>query len=96
MPGVCRDSDTAGGDLVPSQSTVYVNSKLVIVDGDGVVAHGAAPHIAQTLPAGLNSTVLIGLKAICVAGDAAAICGDTATGSGDVFKIGRASCRERV
>ena len=49
MPGVSRDNDTAGGDLIPSQTTVKVDGELVIVDGDGVAGHGVAPHIPQTI-----------------------------------------------
>ena len=48
MPGVSRDNDTAGGDLIPSQTTVKVDGELVIVDGDGVAGHGVASHISQT------------------------------------------------
>ena len=44
MPGVSRDNDTAGGDLIPSQTTVKANDELIIVDGDGVAGHGIAPH----------------------------------------------------
>jgi uncharacterized Zn-binding protein involved in type VI secretion len=84
MPGVSRDSDTAGGDLIPSQSTVFVNGELVIVDGDGVAGHGSSPHIPQTISATINSTVKIGGIAIVVAGDTADICGEAATGSSDV------------
>ena len=29
MPGISRNNDTAGGDLVPSQGTVFVNNQLV-------------------------------------------------------------------
>ena len=81
MPGVSRDNDTAGGDLIPSQTTVKVDGELVIVDGDGVAGHGVAPHIPQTISADLNSTVSIGGKNIVVAGDDADICGEIATGS---------------
>ncbi len=87
MPGVSRDNDKAGGDLIPSQSTVKVDDELVIVDGDGVAGHGIAPHIPQTISADLNSTVSIGGKNIVVAGDDADICGELATGSTTV-KIG--------
>ena len=55
MPGVSRDNDTAGGDLIPSQTTVKVDGELVIVDGDGVAGHGVAPHIPQSISADLNS-----------------------------------------
>ena len=87
MPGVSRDNDTAGGDLIPSQGTVKVNDKLVIVDGDGVAGHGPPPHIPQTISATINSTVKINGKAIVVAGDLADVCGEPATGSSNV-KIG--------
>jgi uncharacterized Zn-binding protein involved in type VI secretion len=83
MPGISRDNDTAGGDLIPSQSTVYANKELVIVDGDGVAGHGPAPHIPQTIIAGSNN-VFIGGIAVCNAGDKAAVCGEPSTGSGDV------------
>jgi len=42
MPGVSRDNDTAGGDLIPSQSTVKANSNAIIVHGDTVAGHGSA------------------------------------------------------
>jgi hypothetical protein len=54
MPGISRDNDKAGGDLIPSQSTVYANNELVIVDGDAVAGHGDFPHIPQTVIAGLG------------------------------------------
>ena len=60
MPGVSRDNDTAGGDLIPSQTTVKANDELIIVDGDGVAGHGIAPHLPQTISADLQSTVKIG------------------------------------
>jgi len=84
MPGVSRDNDTAGGDLIPSQSTVFVNGEEVIVDGDGVAGHGPAPHTPQTISASINSTVSIGGKNIVVAGDTADVCGEAATGSDNV------------
>ena len=84
MPGVARDNDTAGGDLIPSQSTVKVNNELVIIDNDGVAGHGPPPHIPQTLPASINTTVKVANKNVCVAGDPASVCGEPATGSGDV------------
>lgn len=87
MPGVSRDNDTAGGDLVPSQTTVKVDGELVIVDGDTVQAHGVAPHIQQTISADLNTTVSIGGVNIVVEGDDADVCGDLATGS-DTVSIG--------
>jgi len=87
MPGVSRDNDTAGGDLIPSQTTVFANNELVIVDGDGVAGHGDFPHIPQTISASINSTVKIGEIAVVIAGDPADVCGEAATGSPDV-KIG--------
>ena len=82
MPGICRDNDTAGGDLIPSQTTVYANNELVIVDGDDVAGHGTGPHAGPTITAGANN-VYIGTKLVCNAGDSAT-CGHTATGSSDV------------
>ena len=84
MPGVSRDNDSAGGDLIPSQSNVYVDGQLVIVDGDGVAGHGVPPHIPQTISATLQSSVKIGGKLIVIEGDPADICGELATGSSNV------------
>ena len=44
MPGVSRDNDTAEGDLIPSQTTVFANDELVIVDGDDVGPEIAPDH----------------------------------------------------
>jgi uncharacterized Zn-binding protein involved in type VI secretion len=85
MPGISRDNDTAGGDLIPSQSTVRVNSEFVIVDNDGVAGHGIFPHIPQTISATLQTTVKIDGKLIVIEGDPADICGEPATGSSNVF-----------
>jgi len=83
MPGICRDNDTAGGDLIPSQTTVYANGEEVIVDGDSVADHGPGLHAGPTMEAGSNS-VYIGGIAVCNAEDTAT-CGHAATGSSDVF-----------
>ena len=83
MPGISRDNDTAGGDLIPSQSTVKVNNELVIVHGDRVAGHPpGGTHANPTMIAGSNK-VFIGGIAVCNAGDLAT-CGHAATGSGDV------------
>jgi uncharacterized Zn-binding protein involved in type VI secretion len=87
MPGVCRDNDTAGGDLIPSQTTVYVDNELVILDGDDVEGHGVGEHAGPTMVASINTTVRIGGKLVCVAGDEAT-CGDVATGSDRVSIAG--------
>ncbi len=84
MPGICRDSDKAGGDLVPSQSTVFANNQLVIVNGDTVQSHGRSPHGTQTIVAATNA-VFVNNKAVCNAGDKASSCGEAATGSADVL-----------
>ena len=83
MPGICRDNDTAGGDLIPSQTTVRINNELVILDGDAVEGHGPGEHASPTMVASINTTVKLFGKLICVAGDQAT-CGDVATGSSDV------------
>jgi len=84
MAGVSRNNDTAGGDLIPSQATVFVNGQLVIVSGDGVASHGIGVHGAQTISSGTQSTVSINGIDILVAGDTADVCGEVATGSGTV------------
>ena len=83
MPGISRDNDSAGGDLIPSQSTVFANGEEVIVNGDSVSGHGIPPHDAPTMIAGSNK-VYIGGIAVCNAGDSAT-CGHTSSGSSDVF-----------
>lgn len=83
MPGISRDNDAAGGDLIPSQSTVFANGEKVIVNGDLVAGHGLPPHDAPTMIAGSNN-VFVGGIAVVNAGDSAT-CGHTASGSGDVF-----------
>jgi uncharacterized Zn-binding protein involved in type VI secretion len=84
MPGISRDNDTSGGDLIPSQTTVFANGEKVIVDNDGVAGHGVLPHIPQNIIAGSNN-VFIGGIAVCNAGDENTVCDHTATGSGDVL-----------
>lgn len=83
MPGISRDNDSAGGDLIPSQSTVFANNEEVIVDGDRVASHGLSPHNSPTMIAGSNN-VFVENIAVCNAGDNAT-CGHSASGSGDVF-----------
>lgn len=83
MPNVCIDTDTAGGDIIASASTVKFNDEKVVLDGDNVEPHGDPPHASPTMVASLNSTVKIEDKLVCVAGDSAT-CGHTATGSATV------------
>ena len=82
MPGICTDIDTAGGDLIPSQTKVYAGEQLVIVHGDSVANHGIPPHDSPTMIAG-SKDVFIGGIAVCNAGDLAT-CGDAATGHAKV------------
>ena len=82
MPGISRNNDTADGDLIPSQPTVFANGELVIVDGDDVEGHGTGAHASPTMIAGSNN-VFIGGVAVVNAGDLAT-CGDAATGSANV------------
>ena len=84
MPGVSRDNDTAGGDLIPSQSTVFANNEEVIVDSDAVEGHGSGAHAAPTIPASQNPSVYVENKLAVVQGDPAT-CDHTSTGSGDVY-----------
>tara|TARA_Y200000002_G_scaffold377667_1_gene383667 strand:- start:823 stop:1083 length:261 start_codon:yes stop_codon:yes gene_type:complete len=82
VPGVSRDNDSAGGDLIPTQSTVYANGKAIIVDNDPVAGHGIAPHASPNMIAGSND-VYIGNKSVVNAGDSAT-CGHTSSGSSNV------------
>jgi uncharacterized Zn-binding protein involved in type VI secretion len=82
MPGISRDNDTAVGDLIPSQTTVFANGELVIVDGDDVEGHGTGAHASPKMIAGSNN-VFIGGVAVVNAGDLAT-CGDASTGSANV------------
>jgi len=82
MPGVSRNNDTAGGDLIPSQNTVFANGEAIIVDGNSVAPHGIAPHISATMIAGSNRVFVHGIKVVN-AGDNAT-CGHSSSGSSDV------------
>ena len=93
MPGVSRDNDYAGpveADLIPSQTTVFANNELVIVDGDDVAAHPpggvhSGPPL-PTIPASINPSVYVDNKLVIVKGDPATCIADhKATGSGDVY-----------
>jgi uncharacterized Zn-binding protein involved in type VI secretion len=85
--GISRDNDTAVGDLIPSQKTVYANSNKVIVNGNSVVSHppcATVPiHCSATMIAG-SKNVFIGGIAVVNAGDSAT-CGHKSTGSNNVF-----------
>lgn len=85
--GISRDNDTASGDLVPTQNTVFANGKKVIVHGDGVESHPPCDtvpiHCSATMTAG-SKNVFIGKVAVVNAGDSAS-CGHTSTGSSNVF-----------
>jgi len=83
MPGICRDdTDSAGGKLIASQTSVFANGKKVVVNGDAVTPHGVGVHAGPTMIAGSNN-VSIGGVAVCNAGDLAT-CGHAASGSGNV------------
>ena len=82
MPGVSRDNDTAGGDLIPSQNDVFANGKAIIVDGNSVAGHGLPPHDSPTMQAGSNN-VKVHNKDVVNAGDNAT-CGHSSSGSSDV------------
>ena len=82
MPGVSRNNDTAGGDLIPSQNTVFANGEAIIVDGNSVAGHGLPPHDSPTIVAGSNRVFVHGTKVVN-AGDNAT-CGHSSSGSSDV------------
>lgn len=85
--GVSTDSDNAVGDLIPSQSSVFVGGQAVIVHGDSVESHPPCPvpveHCSATMIAA-GTTVFVNGINVVMEGDLAT-CGDPATGSGSVF-----------
>lgn len=81
--GISRDNDTAGGDLIPSQTSVYADGELVIVDGDDVAPHGPGIHAAAVTTATTTSVYVEGI--LVTREDDPATCGDLATGSSTVF-----------
>lgn len=85
MPGVARTGqDTAGGTILGMQApTVFVNGTPVAVLGDDVAGHGPGVHAGPVM-AECSTTVFAHGIGICREGDAAS-CGDTATGSANVF-----------
>jgi uncharacterized Zn-binding protein involved in type VI secretion len=87
MPGISRDNDTAAGDLIPSQTTVFAEGEEIIVHGNSVVSHSPCPspasHCAATMVAG-SDDVYVGGIAVVNLGDSAT-CGHTSTGSTTVF-----------
>ena len=94
MPGVSRDIDYAGpteADLIPSQTTVFANDELIIIDGDDVAGHPpGGVHSGPPLPtipaSGVNPNVYVNNKLAIVKGDPATCDPDhKATGSGNVW-----------
>lgn len=83
MAGITRDTDSSGGSLTASQSTVRANGALVIVHDDAVAGHGDAPHTPQTIVAG-SQKVFIGGTRVVKSGDGNSSCGHTAGGSDNV------------
>ena len=81
------DANTAGGVInsIP-QSTVFVNSKLVSVNGSKGTGHGVGIHVANAWDtANGSSTVFAGGIAINRTGDADTCAHTRAGGSDDVF-----------
>jgi len=81
------DANTAGGVInsIP-QSTVFVNSKLVSVNGSKGTGHGIGIHAANAWnTANGSSTVSAGGIAINRTGDADTCTHPRAGGSSDVF-----------
>jgi len=81
------DANTAGGVInsIP-QSTVFVNSKLVSVNGSKGTGHGVGIHAANAWDtANGSSTVSAGGIAINRTGDADTCTHPRAGGSGNVF-----------
>ena len=89
MPKAQRngDSNNGGGEInsIP-QSTVFVNSKLVSVNGSKGTGHGIGIHAANAWDtANGSSTVFVGGIAINRTGDADTCAHTRAGGSDDVF-----------
>ena len=89
MPKAQRngDSNNGGGEInsIP-QSTVFVNSKLVSVNGSKGTGHGIGIHAANAWDtANGSSTVFAGGIAINRTGDADTCTHTRAGGSDDVF-----------
>ena len=90
MPSVLRYQDSAGGQLGVNASgqksvintTVFANSKEIIVNGDIIKPHGSSPHNAATIIAG-SKNVFIGGTAVANSGDLAT-CGHTGSSSSNV------------
>ena len=81
------DANTAGGVInsIP-QSTVFVNSKLVSVNGSKGTGHGIGIHAANAWDtANGSSTVFAGGIAVNRTGDADTCTHPRAGGSSDVF-----------
>ena len=89
MPKAQRNGDAnTGGGVINSipQSTVFVNSKLVSVNGSKGTGHGIGIHAANAWDtANGSSTVFAGGIAINRTGDADTCTHTRAGGSDDVF-----------
>ena len=89
MPKAQRNGDAnTGGGVINSipQSTVFVNSKLVSVNGSKGTGHGIGIHAANAWDtANGSSTVFAGGIAINRTGDADTCTHARAGGSDDVF-----------
>ena len=89
MPKEQRNGDAnTGGGVINSipQSTVFVNSKLVSVNGSKGTGHGIGIHAANAWDtANGSSTVFAGGIAINRTGDADTCAHTRAGGSDDVF-----------
>ena len=89
MPKAQRNGDAnTGGGVINSipQSTVFVNSKLVSVNGSKGTGHGIGIHAANAWDtANGSSTVFAGGIAINSTGDADTCAHTRAGGSDDVF-----------
>lgn len=49
MPGKARNNDTAGGAIIATATSVFVNGRPVARVGDGVVGHGKGQHGGATI-----------------------------------------------
>jgi uncharacterized Zn-binding protein involved in type VI secretion len=83
------DANTGGGTISSVlQSTVFVNSKLLSVDGSSVTTHGEDPAVhSGTITANGSDTVKAGGIAVNRTGDVDS-CTHVRTGGYDKVKVG--------
>ena len=84
MPGISRlGLDSAGGVIITGSTDVYANFAPVVRIGDVVAPHGPGVHSFAVMVTG-SPNVITNFRPTSREGDVAS-CGDSSSGSGDVF-----------